>query len=153
MTLQTVFKRLTDIDSHVQDLIEDIGMKDGYDLSDVIAPNRADPDEMLLFSELSGLTLALCRLHQKLTYLLMPCSDIHVLRKYPNGRYGYDIRPFGDERTFSCGSRLEALIRDEDGCPCWVISRIEHNGSDYYLYGHRGIPLDGLQVRERRRTA
>ena len=94
MTLQTVFKRLTDIDSHVQDLIEDTGMKDGY-----------------------------------------------------------DIRPSGDDRTFSCGSRLEALVRDEDGCPCWVISRIGHNGPDYYLYGHRGIPLDGLQVRERRRTA
>lgn len=150
MTLKTIFKKLIDIDRQVQVLIRDIGMDDDYGLGDAITPNRADPDEMFLFNELRDLMEPLYRLHRELLYLLMPCSDTQVLRKYPNGRYGYDIRPFEDERTFSCGASIEALIYDEDGYPCWVSSRIEHNGTDYYLYGYNDIPLNGLTIRERR---
>ena len=142
MTLQNIFKRLTDIDRLTQTLIRDIGMDDDCELWSAIAPNRADPDEMFLFNEL-------CRLHQELLYLLMPCGDVHVLRMCTNGRYGYDVRPSGDVRTFTCGSPLEALIHDADGNPYWVSSRIEHNGTGYYLYGYSDIPLDGLTIRER----
>ena len=150
MTLQTIFKRLANIDCQVQTLIREIGMDDDYELGDVITPNRADPDEMFLFNELSDMMKPLCRLHQELLYLLMPCSDVQILKRYPNGRYGYDIRPFEEGRTFSCGSPIEALIYDEDGYPRWVSSRIEHNGTDYYLYDHSDIPLSGLTIRERR---
>ena len=153
MTLQTIFKQLTDIDRQFQSLIREIGMKDDYELGDIITPNKEDPDEMFLFNELSDLISPLCQLHRKLMYLLMPCSDIQILKRYPNGRYGYDIHPFEDGRTFTCGSPIEALIYDEDGYPCWVSSRIEHNGTDYYLYGHSDIPLTGLTIRERRYTS
>lgn len=150
MTLQTIFNRLTDIDRQIQALIREIGIDDDCGLGDIITPNRADPDEMFLFNELSDLLTPLCRLHRGLLYLLMPCSEVQVLRKYPTGRYGYDIRPFEEERTFSCGSPVEALIYDKDGHPRWVSSRIEHNGTDYYLYGYSDIPLNGLTIRERR---
>lgn len=150
MTLQTIFNRLTDIDCKIQTLIREIGMDDYCELGDVIAPNRTDPDEMFLFTELNNLLLPLCRLHRELLYLLAPCSDTQVLKRYPNGRYGYDIRPFEEGRTFSCGSPIEALIYDDDGYPRWVSSRIEHNGTDYYLYGYSDIPLNGLTIRERR---
>ena len=153
MTLQTIFKRLADIDRHVQALIREIGMDDDYELGDIITPNRADPDEMFLFNELNDLLSPLCRLHRELLYLLMPCSDAQVLKRYPNGRYGYDICPFEEGRTFSCGSPMEALIYDEDGYPRWVSSRIEHNGTDYYLYGYSDVPLTGLTIRERRHAA
>ena len=153
MTLQTIFTRLTDIDCQFQTLIREIGMDDDCELWDVITPNRTDPDEMFLFNELRDLMSPLCRLHRELLYLLMPCSDVHVLRRYPNGRYGYDIRPFEDGRTFSCGSPVEALIYDDDGYPVWVSSRIEHNGTDYYLYGYNNISLNGLPIRERRHTS
>lgn len=149
MTLQTIFKRLADIDRQIQTLIREIGMDNDDELGDVITPNRADPDEMLLFNELSDLMSPLCRLHRELLYLVMPCSDTQVLKRFPNGRYGYDIRPFEEERTFSCGSPIEALIYDEDGYPQWVSSRIEHNGTDYYLYGYSDISLNGLTIRER----
>lgn len=154
MTLKTIFKRLTDIDRQVQALIRDIGMDDDSGtLWDAITPNKDDPDEMLLFSELRDLMPPLYRMHKELMYLLMPCSDVHVLRLCSNGRYGYDIRPFEEERTFSCGSIIEALIYDGDGNPRWVISRIEHNGTDYYLYGYSDVPLNGLSIRERGYTA
>ena len=153
MTIQTIFKRLTDIDRQIQTLLRDIGMDDYCELGDVITPNRVDPDEMLLFNELSDLMSPIIRLHQELMYLLVPCSEIHVLRRYPNGRYGYDIRPFEEERTFSCGNPIEALIYDENGNPSWVSTRIEHNGTDYYLYGYGNVPLNGLSIRERRHSA
>lgn len=153
MTLQTIFKRLADIDCQIQTLIREIGMDDDHELGDVITPNRADPDERFLFNKLSDLMSPLCRLHKELLYLLMPYSDTQILRKYPNGRYGYDVRPFEEGRTFSCGSPIEALICDEDGYPYWVSSRIEHNGTDYYLYGYSDIPLSGLIIRERRQAA
>ena len=149
MTLQTIFKQLTDIDRQIQTMIRELGMNDDCELEDAITPNRKDPDEMFLFNELSGLMNPLYNLHRKIMYLLMPCSEIHVLKKYPDGRYGYDIRPFEEGRTFSCGSPLEALIYDGDGNPRWVSSRIEHNGKDYYLYGFSDIPLNGLSIRER----
>ena len=149
MTLQTIFKRLADIDRQIQTLIREIGMDDDYELGDAIAPNKADPDEMFLFNELQDLMDPLYRLHRELLYLLMPCSDTKVLKRYPNGRYGYDIRPFETERTFSCGSPIEALICDEEGYPYWVSSRIEHDGTDYYLYGYNHISLNGLTIRER----
>ena len=149
MTLKTIFKKLIDIDRQVQTLIMDIGMDDDYELWDAITPNKADPDEMFLFNELRDQMDPLYQVHRELLYLLMPCSETKVLKLYPNGRYGYDIRPFEDERTFSCGSPIEALIYDEDGYPCWVSSRIEHNGTDYYLYGYSDIPLNGLTIRER----
>lgn len=153
MTLQTIFKRLADIDRQVQTLIREIGMDDDCELGDAITPNKSDPDEMFLFNELSDLLSPLCRLHRELLYLLMPCSDTQLLKRYPDGRYGYDIRPFEEGRTFSCGSPIEALIYDEDGYPRWVSSRIEHDGADYYLYGYSNIPLNGLTIRERRYTA
>ena len=150
MTLKTILTRLTDVNHQFQTLLQDIGMDGGCELGDILAPNRADPDEMFLFNELGSLIPTLFRLHQELSRLLMPCSDVHMLRMYPNGRYGYDVLPSGEERTFSCGSHVEALIHDENGNPFWVSTRIEHNGTDYYLYGYRQIPLNGLTIRERR---
>lgn len=150
MTLQSIFTRLTDIDRHVRDLIRDIGMDDNCEFWDVVTPNKTDPDEMFLFDELCDLISPLCRLHRELSYLRIPCSDTQVLKRYPNGRYGYDIRPFKEGRTFTCGSPIEALIYDEAGYPRWVSSRIEHDGSDYYLYGYSDVPLNGLTIRERR---
>ena len=63
MTLQTIFKQLTDIDRQFQSLIREIGMKDDYELGDIITPNKEDPDEMFLFNELSDLISPLCQLH------------------------------------------------------------------------------------------
>ena len=149
MTLQTIFERLADIDRQIQTLIRDVDIDNDCELRDVVTPNKEDPQEMFLYHELDDLMQPLYKLHRELMYLLMPCSDVHVLKKYPNGRYGYDIRPFEEARTFSCGSPLEALIYDKDSNPRWVSTRIEHNGTDYYLYGYSDIHLNGLSIRER----
>ena len=51
-----------------------------------------------------------------------------------------------------CGSPLEALIADEcRDVPYWARTRLEHDGTDYYLVGHSKTSLDGLTVRMRTR--
>lgn len=151
MTLKNILDRLSTIDGQAQTLMRDIGLKDDdYEPWANVIPDSSDPDELFLYNELRDLMSLLCRIHRELIYLDLPCGDTHVLRLFPNGRYGYQDLPFDNERTFSCGAPVEALINDDNGNPCWVSSRIEHNGNDYYLYGYRDITLNGLMIRERR---
>ena len=51
--------------------------------------------------------------------------------------------------ALSYGKTIEAKLHDRHGRPCWVKSRIEHDGSDYFLWEHPDIPLTSLTVRER----
>lgn len=150
MTLKTIFDRLTAIDHQIQPLARVLDIDRDCEPWDNIALNKSDPEEMFLYNKLHALTTPFFRIHQELTYLHLPCTSPHALRLFPNGRYGYDGQLPAQARTLSCGTTIEALIRTADGHPLWVCSRIEHDGTDYYLYGYRDISLDGLVIRERR---
>lgn len=63
------------------------------------------------------------------------------LQKNERGRYELD-----ENTQFTCGSGIELKI-----CDTWVKTRIEHDGSDYYAVGLRGMKLDGMTAREPRR--
>lgn len=153
MTLENIFDRLSAIDRQIQPLIRELGMNDDCGPWVNIALNKSDPDEMFLYHELHALTIPFLRLHQKLAYLHLPCTGPHVLRLFPNGRYGYEGQPYAEAHTLSCGTPVEALITDKNGHLRWACSRIEHDDTDYFLYGHRDISLNGLVIRERRHTA
>ena len=47
-----------------------------------------------------------------------------------------------DFHWFSCGCRIELCL-----CGVWVLTRIEHDGNDYYAVGLKGLKLDGLLAR------
>ena len=87
-------------------------------------------------------------LHEELAYLKCPVLGEYRLEPFPDGRYGFSDRN-GTARSLSCGRILEAKIPDRYGRLRWTRCRIEHDGSDYYLWGHKDIPLAGLAVRER----
>ena len=59
------------------------------------------------------------------------------LHKNERGRYELD-----EETQFVCGSVIELKV-----CETWVKTRIEHDGTDYYAVGLRGLKLDGLEAR------
>lgn len=64
-----------------------------------------------------------------------------ILVKNSNGRYEVN----GIELT--SGSSVEFFSDDEDG-GCYVPSRIEHNGEDYYIYDlGRDENIEGVRVR------
>ena len=112
-----------------------------YNNLDELDVDFNDPDEMLLHTELTGIMEKLNYILYTLKYLSLPIVNEGVLVKNTQGRY-----EMKNERPYHCGSRIEFYDPGENS---WAISRVEHNGNDYYVYGWRNLPLSGLKVRYR----
>ena len=150
MKLSDVFSGLSAIDRHAQPLLQEAGYEtDGFNGGGV-CPKPDNPEEAFLLNTASSLLESLAELHNTLHYLGLPTHGVYRLEPMPGNRYGYHDNG-GYLRVFHCGEPVEALIPDMggDGMPAWVPTRIEHNGSDYYLVGHKSVSLSGLPVRER----
>ena len=139
MTFKDVFGRLDAIDREAVSLLEAAGFHPDEGPGETVRPLR-DPAENLLES--------LELLHEELTCLGSPVSREYRLELFPDGRYGFFDRD-GTARRLSCGKVIEAKILDRYGRERWTRCRVEHDGSDYYLWGHMDIPLAGLTIRER----
>lgn len=148
MTIQDVFDRLIPIEKTAGELITDTG----YDPDDGIGGKvRHLPDmceDAFLRDKAEGILASLDDIIRELRYLRQPLHGEHILMKFPDGRYGY-LKKDRTPREFTCGDSLEAKIRDRCGNPRWIASTVEHDGTDYFLVGSLGAPLDGLTVRER----
>lgn len=59
------------------------------------------------------------------------------LYKNEYGKYEID-----EWHWFSCGAGIELCL-----CGTWVSTRIEHDETDYYAVGLKGLKLDGLLAR------
>lgn len=148
MTLNDIFERLYVIDRAAQALLSETGFtRDDTSLSQV-CPKPEDPDDMFLRDRAQNLLEPFETLHEELLYLRTPTHGEYTLQLFPDGRYGYRD---DDSRIhiFTCGTTLEAKIPDNYGRQRWIRTRIEHDGSDYFLWGHGLIPLSGLTIRER----
>ena len=150
MIPKDVFSRLHEIDRAAQALIRKAGFSFDTGLAQNVPFAPDDPDTRFLKENVELLLDPLSEMHSLLSYLQTPASTEHVLERFKNGRYGYrDIK--GSRREFSCGQTLEARIVDRCGRLRWVKTRVEHDGTDYFLMGHGSVPLAGLTVRERRK--
>lgn len=77
-------------------------------------------------------------------YLTKPIYAEGFLHLNPRGRYEFR------DNELTSGSTIEFLYYDDfDGVEKWNLARIEHSG-DYYIYGYKSVPLEGLRVRIRR---
>ena len=148
MELHDILFRLCDIDRKAQALISETGFDAGYGLGSQVRPNPDDPDDRFLRDAVENLLIPFEDLHEDLLYLKKPTHGEYQLQRFSNGRYGY-VDVDGIEKTFTCGSPVEAKVTDEHGLPFWVSTRFEHDGDDYFLWRHRSVPLEGLNVRER----
>ena len=80
-----------------------------------------------------------------ISYLTRPVVEESRLSKGTVGKYRT-----AKGHYYDCTSVIEALVSDEyHDVPYWTITNVEHNGEDYYLVGHKGIPMKGLRVRVR----
>ena len=149
MTLKDVFSRLHEIDQAAQALIREAGFSSDTGSAENVPFVPDSPDTRFLKESVELLLDPLSEMHSLLAYLETPASPEYVLERFKNGRYGYRDKE-GSRREFSCGQTLEAMITDSFGCLRWVKARMEHDGNDYFLMGHRSVPLAGLTVRERR---
>lgn len=152
MTLFDVFERLRTLDQAASSLLRDTGFQADEGLGAPICPLPDEAEDAFLREQAFQLLNSLLWIHSVLRYLERPLHGEYTLRQFPGGRYGY-IDNDGDSHTFTCGHPLEAKLYESCGHPRWVRTRIEHDGSDYFLWDYRGVPLSGLTVRERREQA
>lgn len=149
MTPKDVFSRLHEIDQAAQALVREAGFSFDTGSAQNVSFAPEGPDTRFLKESVELLLDPLGEMHSLLSYLETPASPEHVLERFNNGRYGYRDGN-GSRREFSCGQTLEARITDSSGCLLWVKTRMEHDGDDYFIMGHRSVPLTGLTARERR---
>ena len=141
--LNELLKAATRISETVERVLNESEFSEYGDLSgfDVDCSN---PDQLFLKDELQNIAARLQSVSKSIKYLNKPATDVYTLRRNASGRYECELF------ELTSGSTLEALVFDTWGeCFKWVCSRIEHNGEDYYLYGHDATSLEGLQVRFR----
>lgn len=123
--------------------------KDYIDVHETVY-NYRDPEHRFLVTELGRISDNLIEAHKKLEYLKKQAKTPQSLHKNERGRYETE------NREYTCGDRVEYLadirVDNEDGEPEtmqeWRISRIEHDGNDYYIVGNSSS-LEGILVRER----
>lgn len=148
MTFNDVFEQLAAIDRAAASFLETVGFRKDEGLSGAVCPLR-DPAQDIFLRELTENMLeSLELLHDELAYLKSPVSGEYRLEPFPDGRYGFFDKD-GTPHSLSCGRTIEVKLHDRYGRLRWARCRIEHDGSDYYLWGHMDIPLTGLTVRER----
>lgn len=151
MTFDEVFEQLTAIDTAAVPLLKAAGPCLDEGLWGQVCPPADPAQDSFLRQQTGDLLEALAFFHAGLCYLKTPVSGEYQLERFPNGRYGF-WGGTGGLHLLSCGTSIEAKLHDSQGRPCWVKSRIEHNGSDYFLWERPDIPLSGLTVREREVT-
>lgn len=104
-----------------------------------------DGQQLFLQSELREIMEKLSDVENRIAYLSRPVKETSRLHKNRSGRYETK-----NGHYYTSGSGIEALIKDDyQEVPYWVWTRVEHDGKDYYLVGHKNIRLDGLTVRVR----
>lgn len=108
-----------------------------------------DADQLFLLNELLAIMEKLADVEDKLSYLSWPIVETSRLWKNEVGKY-----ETAHGHYYSCGSRIEALVSDDyHESPYWTRTSVEHDGTDYYLVGHRDVSLNGLTVRVRKEVA
>lgn len=107
--------------------------------------DHKDSEQMFQLREMRKIMRKLADIGGSIEYLFRPVRETGTLHKDENGEYrtekGYCYRS---------GSLIEALLQeDSHEAPCWVQTKVEHDGEDYYLMGYGDIPMEGLEVRVR----
>lgn len=147
MTFDDVFEQLAAIDKAAVPLLKTAASHPDEGLRGYVRPLADTAQDSFLREQTENLLESLALFHAEFRYLTSPVSGEYQLTLFPNGRYGFFD---GNIHTLSCGKAIEAKLHDSHGRPCWVKSRIEHDGNDYFLWGYPGIPLTGLTIRERK---
>ena len=104
-----------------------------------------DGEQLFLKDELLRIAIRLADVQEHISYLSLPVKEVSRLRKGTAGKYRTAKGHFYD-----CRSMIEALVTDDyHDVPYWTRSVVEYNGTDFYVVGHKDLPMKGLTVRVR----
>ena len=128
-------------------LIQMKGLK--YRIDDILNvttyDDHKDSDQLFQLRELKSIMRKLADIGGSIEYLFRPVLETGILHRDENGGYRT-----GGGYCYRSGSLIEVLLQGDPGeTPCWVQTKVEHDGEDYYLAGYEDIPMEGLSVRVR----
>lgn len=143
MDLPYLHKQLNRLNNEIGYILEQTGYE--YDDMQRVEFSRKEPNARLLQYEFLQVMHHLNEVKCKLDYLNKKIVGEYTLRR--NNLKQYEC----DEQIYHCGYPIEYYCYDDyDECYKWILSRVEHDGNDYYIVGDRSRPLNGLKVRIRR---
>ena len=142
--LNDILAKTTEMKWQIDSLLKLSTYNDYDDLSG-LSIDYDNPEELFLMDELREIMNQLMNVRDKIKYLSYPIKETSCL--YRNISNQYETR---QGHCYTCGSGIEAFVSDNrHDSPYWVRTRVEHDGCDYYLVGHKGIDMNGLTVRVR----
>ena len=142
MKLNEAIRAAQKIKSDCDFLMEQTGF-DGYTF-DKIETKNLSADERFLFDRLVKALDGLDIFVGAIDYISRPIKFEGTLRKNERGRHECEAREYTSGCTIEYQTYDDFDERDE-----WQLSRVEHNGNDYYIVADRDLSLDGLRVRVR----
>lgn len=145
MDVNELGEKLNKLKGSIHSILNDTGYLNYGELA--ITSDKSNPEEQLLLEQYSNIVHSLDDVYSSLSYLGKPIAHEGTLSKNTRGRYELD-----DSVEFTSGSSIEFLMYDQFlESEKWVASRVEHTNGDYYIYGFKEIPLQGLKARVRSR--
>ncbi|MCM1192870.1 MAG: DUF5348 domain-containing protein [Acetatifactor muris] len=128
----------------IDDILNATTFDEHADLRGLHADHR-DSEQLFQLRELKGIMRKLADIGGSIEYLFRPVRETGTLHRDGNGEY-----QTGQGYRYRSGSMVEFLLADDSGgVPCWTVTKVEHDGEDYYLMGYEDIPMEGLSVRVR----
>lgn len=149
--LKKLTEELTELQKQIKAVLELSNYRKYEDLSDI--EYTKTPDNLLLVDEYRGILNMLSEVDYSLDYLNKTVAFEDTLILQPDKRYGCK----NHSQYYTSGTPIEFLYYDDvsnssgefETLPMWRYSRIEHNGSDYYIVGYKDVELNNLKVRVR----
>lgn len=142
--INAVVTKSMELDWKIESLLKLSTFYDYDDLSG-LHYDYEDGEQLFLADELKFIMDKLADVHDRISYMTRRIKEVSKLHKNTEGRYETKHGHY-----YTSGCRIEALVTDDyHEVPYWTRTRVEHDGTDYYLVGYRNIKLKGLTVRVR----
>jgi len=142
MEINTVLEQMAELKIQIDDILRSSTYDEHADLRGLHV-DRKDSDQLFLLKELRTIMRKLADVGCSIEYLSRPVKEVGFLHMDDDGEY-----KTGQGYLYRSGSLIEVLIQKGSGeVPCWVLTKVEHDGENYYLIGYEDIPMEGLNVR------
>ena len=144
MEINTVLEKMAELKIQIYDVLRSSTSDEHADLSGLYV-DRKDSDQLFLLKETRTIMRKLADAGCSIEYISRSVKEVSSLHQNEDGEY-----VTGQGYRYRSGSLIEVLLQgDSWEVPCWVLTKVEHDGEDYYLVGYEDISMEGLNVRVR----
>ncbi|WP_286082906.1 DUF5348 domain-containing protein [Parablautia intestinalis] len=144
MELSMALVQMKGLKCRIDDILSVTTYDEHADLRGLHA-DRKDSEQLFQLREMQNIMRRLADIGGSIEYLFRPVLETSTLHRDENGEYRT-----GKGYCYRSGSLIEALLQeDPHEALCWVQTKVEHDGEDYYLMGYEDISMEGLSVRVR----